>query len=97
MLQGLVLSIFVFALFGPLTILPRIGLRIILIPFLASVAYEYLRWTANHISSPIVRLLVIPNLALQHLTTRPPDHAMLEVAIASFQEMRKQEAQILAQ
>ena len=97
LLTIVVLSIFVFALFGPLTILPRIALRIVLIPFLASVAYEYLRWTANHISSPIVRLLVIPNLALQHLTTRPPDHAMLEVAIASFQEMRKQEALLLAQ
>ena len=96
LLTIVVLSIFVFALFGPMEILPRIGLRIILIPFLASVAYEYLRWTANHISSPLVRMLIVPNLALQHLTTRPPDKSMLEVAIASFQEMRKQEAELQA-
>jgi len=36
-------------------------------------------------------LLIKPNLALQHLTTRTPDHSMLEVAIASFQAMRKAE------
>jgi uncharacterized protein YqhQ len=36
-------------------------------------------------------MLIKPNLALQHLTTRTPDHSMLEVAIASFQSMRKVE------
>jgi uncharacterized protein YqhQ len=35
--------------------------------------------------------LIKPNLALQHLTTRTPDNSMLEVAIASFQSMRKAE------
>jgi uncharacterized protein YqhQ len=55
------------------------------------VAYEYLRWTANHIKSPVVRFIVKPNLALQSLTTREPDEKMLEVAIAAFQEMRQAE------
>jgi uncharacterized protein YqhQ len=40
-------------------------------------------------------LLIKPNLALQHLTTRTPDLAMLEVAIKSFQSMRKAEAEIV--
>jgi uncharacterized protein YqhQ len=43
---------------------------------------------ARHIANPIVRLLVSPSLALQRLTTREPDPAMLEVAIAAFQAMR---------
>jgi uncharacterized protein YqhQ len=69
-------------------ILPRLGLRVLLIPFLAGIAYEYLRWSAAHFSNPIVRVLVAPNLWMQRLTTRPPDKGMLEVAIASFNEMK---------
>jgi uncharacterized protein YqhQ len=54
---------------------------------LVGVAYEYLRWTASHLSSPFVRAIVRPNLALQALTTREPDEGMLEVAIAAFKAM----------
>ena len=96
LLTVVVFSIIVFAFIGPLPILPRIGMRILLIPLLASLAYEYLRWTASHISSPIVRILVEPNLALQRLTTRPPDTGMLEVAIAAFEEMRGREKELIA-
>lgn len=91
LLTVVVFSILLFALIGPMPILPRLGMRILLIPLLASVAYEYLRWTARNMSSPIVRLLVVPNLALQRLTTRPPDKSMLEVAIASFEHMLGEE------
>jgi len=97
LLTVVVFSILLFTLIGPMPILPRLGIRILLIPLLASVAYEYLRWTARHISSPIVRVLVAPNLALQRLTTRPPDKSMLEVAIASFERMRADEASLLQQ
>ncbi len=62
-----------------------------MIPILAGVAYEYLRWTANHLGSTFVRLIVAPNLALQSLTTREPDLSMLEVAIKAFQTMRQAE------
>ena len=64
-----------------------------MIPVLVGVAYEYLRWTANHISNPFVRLIVKPNLALQSLTTREPDEKILEVAIAAFNAMRQAEAE----
>jgi len=64
---------------------------VVMIPVLAGIAYEYLRWTANHLNLPIVHLIVKPNLALQHLTTREPDEKMLEVAITAFQTMRKSE------
>lgn len=91
LLTVVVFSIIVFALIGPLDLLPRLALRVLLIPLLASVAYEYLRITARYFSNPVVRLLVAPNLALQRLTTCPPDKSMLEVGIAAFEEMRKLE------
>lgn len=82
------LSILVFTLMGPLPILWRLASRILLIPVLAGMALEYIRWTANHLGNPLVQLLIKPNLALQSLTTREPDPAMLEVAIQSFKTMR---------
>jgi uncharacterized protein YqhQ len=85
------LSILVFTLLGPLPMLWRLVSRVLLIPVLAGIAVEYIRWTANHLDSPIVRWLVKPNLALQSLTTREPDEKMLEVAIASFNAMRAAE------
>ncbi|MEY2817400.1 MAG: hypothetical protein RL275_863 [Chloroflexota bacterium] len=86
-------SILLFSLLGPLPFYLRILSRIFFIPVLAGISLEYLRWTANNLSNPFVRLLIKPNLALQLLTTRPPDREMLEVAIASFQSMRKAEAE----
>ncbi|MBM3126444.1 MAG: DUF1385 domain-containing protein [Chloroflexi bacterium] len=91
LLTLVVLSILVFTMLGPLPMAWRLLSRLLLIPVLAGVAVEYIRWTANHLNNPIVGFLVRPNLALQHLTTRDPDPSMLEVAIQSFQSMRKAE------
>jgi uncharacterized protein YqhQ len=88
-----VLSLFFFTILGPLSLEWRLISRILMIPVLVGIAYEYLRWTANHISNPIVRLIVKPNLALQSLTTREPDEKILEVAIAAFNAMRQAEAE----
>lgn len=91
LLTLVVLSLFLFTILGPLPLGWRLVSRVVMIPVLAGVAYEYLRWTANHLNLPFVRFMVKPNLALQHLTTREPDGKMLEVAIAAFQTMRKAE------
>ncbi len=88
LLTVVIFSVLIFSLIGPLPILPRLGLRVLLIPILAGIAYEYLRWSAAHIRNPIVRILVAPNLWMQRLTTRPPDKGMLEVAITAFKEMK---------
>lgn len=93
LLTVVVFSIILFALIGPMELLPRLALRVALIPLLASLAYEYLRLTARYFHNPLVRLLVAPNLALQRLTTRPPDKGMLEVGIAAFKEMKRLEDQ----
>jgi uncharacterized protein YqhQ len=86
-----VLSLFFFTILGPLSLEWRLISRILMIPVLVGIAYEYLRWTADHISNPLVRIIVKPNLALQSLTTREPDEQILEVAIAAFQAMRQAE------
>lgn len=95
MLTLVLVSILVFTFLGPLPMFWRLASRVLLIPVLAGIAVEYIRWTANHLDSPIVRLMIKPNLALQSLTTREPDHSMLEVAIESFKTMRKAEQEIV--
>jgi len=87
-------SIILFSLLGPLPFHLRVLSRIAFIPVLAGIAVEYIRWTANNLNNPIVQLLIKPNLALQLLTTRPPDREMLAVAIESFQSMRRAEAEL---
>jgi uncharacterized protein YqhQ len=91
LLTLVLLSIVLFSLLGPLPIWSRLVSRILFLPFLASISYEYIRWTANHLDSRFVRILVKPNLALQHLTTREPSLDMLEVSIAAFNAMRADE------
>jgi len=88
LLTLVILSIFVYSFLGPMPMFWRLASRIVLIPFLAGIAVEYIRWTANHQDWAIVRWMIKPNLALQSLTTREPDTAILEVAIASFNAMR---------
>jgi uncharacterized protein YqhQ len=84
-------SIILFALMGPLPLAWRLLSRVLLVPVLAGLAYEYLRFTARHIANPLIKLIVVPNLAMQRLTTREPDLKMLEVSIAAFQAMRREE------
>ena len=93
LLTVVVFSIIIFALLGPLPLWERLASRAVLIPIVAGMAFEYIRFTARHLDNPLVRLLIAPNLALQRLTTREPDERMLEVAIAAFQAMRAGESQ----
>jgi uncharacterized protein YqhQ len=94
LLTLVLLSVVLFSLLGPLPMGWRLASRILLLPVLAGIAYEYIRWTANHIESPLVRWMIKPNLALQRLTTREPSQEMLEVSIAAFKAMRNQESQL---
>ncbi len=94
LLTFILLSVFLFTALSPLPLIWKYASRIILLPVLAGLAYEYLRWTAKHLKNPFVRWIVKPNLALQHMTTREPSKEMLEVAIAAFQAMRAEEKQI---
>ncbi len=64
----------------------KAGSRIILLPLIAGVSYEILKWSAKNEQAPLVKLLIAPGLALQRLTTREPDDSQLEVAIRSMEE-----------
>ena len=86
-------SFLLFTAMGPLSFWWRMATRVLLLPVVVGLAYEFIRWTANHLKSPIVRFIIKPNLALQSLTTRQPDEKMLEVAIAAFQAMRQAEGE----
>jgi len=96
LLTLVVLSILIFSLLGPLPLAWRFIARILLIPLLAGLAYEYIRWTANHMHLGIVRWMIRPNLALQRLTTCEPTLDMLEVSIAAFQTMKAEEERLVA-
>lgn len=87
LLTVFLVGVLVFSLLGRPPFIWLIISRVVLIPVIAGIAYELLRWTAANIDKAWVRLIIIPNLALQHLTTRQPDHDMLEVAIASFKRV----------
>jgi len=86
-----VLSFIFFILLGDLPFLLRLASRIVMIPVLAGISYEYIRWTSRHLENPIVRWIVRPNLALQKLTTREPDASIAEVAICAFNAMLEKE------
>jgi uncharacterized protein YqhQ len=80
----MILTIFVFALFGNPGWAWRIGSRLIAVPIIAGVAYELLRLGARFHRSMAMRVLMAPGLWLQKITTKPPDLDQIEVAIASF-------------
>ena len=82
-----VVSVFVFSFLGRPDFFWLLLSRVLLVPVIAGIAYEFIRFTAKHMENPIIRLVIIPNLALQHLTTRQPDLTMLEVAIAAFKRV----------
>jgi uncharacterized protein YqhQ len=94
LLTLVLISVLLFSLLGPLPLFWRLASRVLLLPVLAGLAYEYIRWTSNHLNNPFVKVIVKPNLALQHITTREPDLDMLEVSIAAFKAMRSQEGSL---
>jgi uncharacterized protein YqhQ len=88
----LLVSILVFA-FIPKTapFLVKFGGRLLLVPAIAGLSYEVLRFTAKHRAAPLFALLVAPGLALQRITTQEPTDDMLEVAIAALEEALRED------
>jgi uncharacterized protein YqhQ len=79
------LSIVAFSLVGRQEPLIMVGSRIALIPVIAAVGYEILKWGAKHRSNPIVRVIMYPGILVQMITTRQPTDDMIEVAIVSME------------
>ncbi len=92
LLVVVVVSIVVFAMLGQPPILIRIASRILLIPVVAALSYELIKFSSAHRENPLLFWLVVqPSLALQSLTTREPDDQMVQVAIAALQCLQSKE------
>jgi uncharacterized protein YqhQ len=61
--------------------------RIVLIPLIAGLSYEFLKLSAKLENNPIMHVLIQPGLLLQRLTTREPDESQIEVAVKALQEV----------
>jgi uncharacterized protein YqhQ len=90
----MLLAIVVYSVFAVQGILPAILLRVIAIPVIAGLSYELLRLGARYTDSLIMRVLMAPGLWLQKITTRPPDRDQIEVAIAAFEAVLRQEGKV---
>jgi uncharacterized protein YqhQ len=84
LLVVMLLSVVVFILIGRPDLPVRIASRIVLIPLIAGVAYEFLKFGGRHATRWLTRVLLTPGMRLQRATTRQPDDAILEVAIAAL-------------
>ncbi len=63
----------------------NIGVRIVLLPLIAGIAYEItVKWAGTHPDNPLVKVLMWPGLQMQRITTAPPDDDMVEVAVAAM-------------
>ncbi len=83
----MVISILVFS-FVPSTMpfAVKFAARIVLIPLIAGLAYEIIRFSARHLANPVCRLLTRPGMWLQKITTKEPDDSQLEIAIVALKE-----------
>ncbi|MCS7308638.1 MAG: DUF1385 domain-containing protein [Armatimonadota bacterium] len=89
----LILAIFVFSLTGRPPVWIRIPLHIALLPLVAGVAYEAIKFAGRYKDSRFTRWLLAPGLWSQQLTTREPEDAQIEVALRALQAVVEQERQ----
>jgi uncharacterized protein YqhQ len=87
LLWVMVIAIFVFAFFGRPTWYWLIATRILLLPLIAGLAYELIRFAGKHQNNRVVMTLLAPGLWLQRLTTREPSLDQLEVSIQALREV----------
>ncbi len=89
------LSIIAFSLVGRQEPLVMVGSRILLIPVLAAVGYEILRWGARHRGNPFVRVIMWPGIVVQMITTKQPSDDQIEVAIVSMQQALQADGELV--
>ena len=91
LLWVMVIAIFVFAFFGHPDWYWLIATRILLLPVIAGLAYELIRFAGKHANNRVVRWFLAPGLWLQRLTTRQPSLDQLEVSIRALKEVLERE------
>ncbi len=93
LLWVMVIAIFVFAFFGRPAWYWLIATRVLLLPVIAGIAYELIRFAGKHSGNRILLTLLAPGLWLQRLTTREPTIEQLEVSIRALREVLQREDQ----
>jgi uncharacterized protein YqhQ len=83
----MIISILVFSLLGRPDFLHRVMYKILLMPVIAGISYEAIRFTGKHTRLKLVQILSWPGLALQRITTREPDDEQIEVAISAMKKV----------
>jgi uncharacterized protein YqhQ len=94
LLWVMVIAIFVFAFFGQPAWYWLIASRILMLPIIAGLAYELIRFAGKHQGNRIVMTLLAPGLWLQRLTTRTPSLDQIEVSIRALEEVLEREGGI---
>ena len=89
----LVVSIFVFAAVGRPAWYLLLLSRVVLIPLIAGISFEIIRFAGRHETNPVIRVVMAPGLALQWMTTKHPDSSQVEVAIAALEKIIELEPQ----
>ena len=84
LLVVMVVAIVVFTFLGRPSLPVSIASRIVLVPVIAGISYEVIRFSGAHAGNFLVKAIVYPSLALQRLTTRQPDDEQIEVAIRAM-------------
>jgi uncharacterized protein YqhQ len=94
LLWVMVIAIFVFAFFGQPVWYWLIASRILLLPVIAGIAYELIRFAGKHTGNRILMTLLAPGLWLQRLTTREPTLDQLEVSIRALKDVLQREGRL---
>jgi uncharacterized protein YqhQ len=82
----IILSIFAFSLVGRQAIEWMVLSRLLLVPVIAAVGYEILRFGAKHRANPLVKAIMAPGILVQMITTKRPSDDQIEVAIVSMEQ-----------
>ncbi len=91
LLMVMVIAILVFSVVPAPTLLDKLIVRIVLLPIIAGLAYEVIKWAGRRPENPVVRVLLWPGLQLQRMTTREPSDDMVEIAVAAMRRVVERE------
>jgi uncharacterized protein YqhQ len=86
LLVVLVIAIIVFTLLGRPSLWVAIISRIVLLPVIAAIGYEFIRFGSDHMDNPVIRGLLSPGMLIQKMTTREPDEKQIETALCALQK-----------
>jgi len=84
-----IISILVFSILPRSTFAMRVAYRVVLIPVLGAISYEILKLSGKYRGSPIMKVVIVPGLAMQRLTTQEPESDMIEVAVRALEEVKR--------